>query len=282
MRQKIKRPVLRYHGGKFLLAPWIISHFPKHRIYVECFGGAASVLMQKPRSYAEVYNDKWDTVVNVFKVLRDPVMGRDLEISIRLTPFSRKEFEECSELNIATATDPIEKARLTILRSFAGFGSASTNAKHATGFRSNSHRSGTTPAQDWNNFPDHIKSFVARLQGVTIENKDYQEVIAQHDSPGTLIYLDPPYVHSTRNMQRGNAAYAFEMTEQDHIEMANVLARIKGMAVVSGYDNDLYRDLFGGWLKIERKAYADGAAERVECLWLNEKAASNNSKKLFL
>lgn len=281
MTQKIKRPVLRYHGGKFLLAPWIISHFPKHRIYVECFGGAASVLMRKPRSYAEVYNDMWDTVVNVFRVLRDSKLAYELEAQLRLTPFSRTEFEQCSEANIACATDQIEKARLTILRSFAGFGSASTNAKHATGFRANSHRSGTTPARDWNNFPDHIKSFVERLQGVTIENKDYREIICQHDSAETLIYLDPPYVHSTRNMQRGNAAYAFEMTEQDHIEMADKLKCIKGMAIISGYDNGLYGELFAGWLKIERKAFADGAAERIECLWLNERAANALNKKLF-
>lgn len=281
MVQKVKRPVLRYHGGKFLLAPWIISHFPKHKVYVECFGGAASVLMRKSRSYAEVYNDKWDTVVNVFKVLRDSKLACELERQLRLTPFSRTDFEQCSEINISTESCPVEKARLTILRSFAGFGSASTNAKHATGFRANSHRSGTTAAHDWKNFPDHIKSFVERLQGVTIENKDYRAVIDQHDGIETLIYLDPPYVHSTRNMQRGNAAYAFEMTEQDHMDMADKLSGIKGMAVISGYDNELYRILFKSWQKVERKAFADGAVERTECLWLNDRASKLLNKKLF-
>ncbi len=24
----IQSPVIRYHGGKFRLAPWVISHFP--------------------------------------------------------------------------------------------------------------------------------------------------------------------------------------------------------------------------------------------------------------
>ena len=273
--------MLRYHGGKFLLAKWIISHFPKHRTYVECFGGGGSVLMQKPRSYAEVYNDKWDTVVNVFEVLRDKEFAAELERRLRLTPYSRTEFNKCGELTIANTTDPIEKARLTILRSFAGFGSASTNAKHSTGFRANSNRSGTTPAQDWVNYPDNIKSFVDRLMGVVIENKDYREVISQHDSSETLFYLDPPYVHATRNMQRGNTDYAFEMTDEDHREMADVVNAIRGMAVISGYDSELYNEIFSNWSKVNRKAFADGAVERVECLWINDRAANALNKNLF-
>ena len=64
------RPVLRYHGGKFRLAPWILTFFPRHTVYVEPFGGAAPVLLQKERLGAECYNDLDGEVVNLFRVLR--------------------------------------------------------------------------------------------------------------------------------------------------------------------------------------------------------------------
>lgn len=265
----IKRPVLRYHGGKYKLAKWIISYFPEHKTYVEPFGGAASVLMQKPRSYAEVYNDKWQIVVNVFRVLRDPQMAKMLEKSIALTPYSRSEFEECGDFFINQIDDPIEKARRTIFRSFSGFGSASTNALHSTGFRANSTRLGTTPAHDWANYPIQIKEFTERLRGVTIENKDYKSIIKQQDSRNTLFFLDPPYVHSTRNMKRGNAAYAYEMSDQEHTEMASIVNAIEGKVIICGYESPLYKDLFAHWRMEQRETFADGAKARTEILWMN-------------
>lgn len=277
----IKRPVLRYHGGKFLLAKWIISHFPPHRIYTEVFGGAASVLMQKSRSHAEIYNDKWDIVVNVFRVLRDKESSERLEQLLRLTPFSRSEFEKTGDLQLCKIEDPVERARLTIFRSFAGFGNASTNNKHATGFRSNSSRRGTTPAQDWHHFPDHIKSFVDRLHAVVIENRDYSDVIMQHDSPQTLHYIDPPYPHVTRNMSRGNSSYACEIDDHVHRELAELLKGVRGYAIISGYRCDLYDELFPDYLRVEKKAFADGASPRIECLWINRAAASRLNKNLF-
>ena len=191
------RPVLRWHGGKWRLAPWIISHFPPHRIYVEPFGGAASVLLRKQRSYAEVYNDLDDEVVNLFRVLRDDPQSNGYTLIDFLihTPFARTEFEEAYE----ETTDPVERARRLIVRSFMGFGSNGHNAAVKTGFRSASSRSGTTPAHDWGNYPDVLETIIKRVRGVVIENRDAVAVMRQHDDPMALHYVDPPYLPQTRS-----------------------------------------------------------------------------------
>jgi len=238
--------------------------------------------MQKRRSYAEVYNDRWDVVVNVFRVMRDPGLAGKLEYQLRMTPFSRTEFNLCGDQDLALIECPIERARRTIIRSFMGFGSAATNADHATGFRASSNRSGTTAAHDWANYPNCISMFTERLKGVVIENRPYHQVLKQQDTPETLHYLDPPYVHATRNMKRGNAAYAHEFTDQDHIDMSETVKRLKGMVIISGYDCELYQEIFKGWKKITRAAKADGARDRIECLWLNDRAANLQiNKELF-
>ena len=267
------RPVLRYHGGKWLLAPWIIRHFPQHRVYTECFGGAASVLLQKPRCRAEVYNDLDSDLVNVFRVLRAATTVQDLQRSLMLTPFSREEFFAAYE----PATDPVERARRAIVRAFMGFGSAAFVAIHRTGFRANSNRSGTTPAQDWTHWPDEVPAFVERLRGVIVENRPALEILRQHDGPETLHYVDPPYVHSTRSFKwrATGQVYRHELTEEDHRQLAEVLHSLSGMVVLSGYACDLYDlELYRFWRRIERAAHADGARDRVEVLWLNPAAAT--------
>jgi DNA adenine methylase len=268
------RPFLRYHGGKWLLGLWIISHFGAHVVYVEPFGGAASVLLRKERSRVEVYNDLWGTVVNVFRVLRDPEKADQLARLLYLTPFARAEFEQITAKGLEELSD-VEQARRTILRSFAGFGSASTNGDHATGFRAVSIKSSKKAALNWANYPEQIGAFVERLRGVIIENRPAIDVIRQHDSPRTPFYLDPPYPHSTRNMSRGNAMYAHEMTDEDHVELARVSNDLAGMVIISGYDCALYRSLFGHWTQFETNHIVDGGNSRVESIWLNRAAVAN-------
>ncbi|MBB4212789.1 DNA adenine methylase [Rhodothalassium salexigens DSM 2132] len=256
-------PVLRWHGGKARLAPWIISHFPAHRVYVEPYGGAGSVLLSKPRAYAEVYNDLDGDVVTLFHILRTPGAAERLEEALRLTPFARTEYLAAYE----PCGDPVERARRLIVRSMMGHGS---NSPHSiTGFRADTRRDGGTPVRDWARYPDRLPEIVDRLRGVVIENRPAIAVMGAHDGEQTLHYVDPPYVPSTRGRGRD---YAFEMTEEDHADLADCLHRLRGMVVVSGYPSPLYERLYPKWERVERRAYADGARQRVECLWLNPAA----------
>lgn len=258
MTTKPTRPIMRYHGGKWRLAPWIIKHFPKHRVYVEPFGGGASVLLRKERVYAEVYNDLDGEIVNLFRVARDH--GEELERMLRLTPFAREVFED----SYAADCDPVCQAVKTVVRSFMGFGSNSHVRR--TGFRANSTRSGTIPAHDWMNYPEKLVAIVERLQGVVIENREAERVMRAHDSPETLHYVDPPYVWSTRGHGRD---YRYEMDDVEHVELCQFLRDLNGCVVLSGYPNSIYSDQLGDWLKVDRRAFADGARRRTECLWLS-------------
>ena len=254
------RPALRYHGGKWMLAPWIISHFPSsHRIYVEPFGGGASVLLRKQRTYAEIYNDLDGELVNLFQVIRDH--GDELKSRLYMTPFSREEFV----LSYQKSDDPVEQARRTVARSFMGFGSNAHNQK--TGFRSFARLQSASPAHDWANYPDAVTDIMERLRGVVIENKPAADLMLAQDSIDTLFYIDPPYVKSTRTDTSDD--YRFEMTDLEHEELAGILHGLDGMVVVSGYPCDLYNDLFSGWARTDKTALADGASPRTECLWIN-------------
>lgn len=260
---RVTRPVLRYHGGKWRLAPWILSHFPKHRIYTEGYGGAGSVLFQKSRCYSEVYNDLDDSVVNVFRVLREPTTAARLAELLALTPFSRAEWVLAHE----QTDEPVERARRTIVRSFAGFGSDSTLIHRNTGFRSNCNRMGTTPAVDWSRYPDHIRAFTSRLSGVLIDSKPALDVLREHDGSRTLHYVDPPYPLSVRSTRRG---YNFELTDDDHRDLATVLRSLRGHVVLSGYPCELYdRELYPDWIRVERPTVVFRQKKCIECLWLS-------------
>lgn len=286
---KPTRPVLRWHGGKWKLAPWIMQFFPQHRIYVEPFGGAGSMLMRKERVYAEVYNDLDDVVVNLFRVLRDEAKAARLTEQLRLTPFARAEFNEALE----AAEDDVERARHLIVRSYMGFGSnahssspvadktafktytrpADQDAYRSTGFRANSNRSGTTPAHDWANYPDALPAIVERLRGVIVESRPAIDVMKQHDGGGTLHYVDPPYLPETRSPANKydlkHRMYRHELSVDDHKELLAFLQTLEGMVALSGYPSPLYDDALHDWKRVTTQALADGARKRTEVLWLN-------------
>ncbi len=270
------RPVLRYHGGKWMIAPWIIDHFPPHRAYVEPFGGAASVLLRKPRVPFEVYNDLSGEIVDLFRVLRSRKQSRDLRRACALTPYAREEFAAAYE----PTEDRVERARRLVVRSQMGFGNSGA-VRRSTGFRAWSRESGSCPANDWRGWPDEVPAFAERLRGVTIERKPAIDVIQRHAGGDSLIYADPPYPTSTRGEQR----YAHEMGDDDHRAMAEALRASAGYVVISGYACDLYdRELFPEWKRVERDTFADGGLARTEVLWLSPRTAealAGRQERLF-
>lgn len=86
---------------------------------MEPFGGAASILLRNTRSYAEIYNDMDDDVVNLFEILRSDESDKLVEM-LRLTPFSKAEFERAYQISDI----PIERARKLVIRSYMGFRSS--------------------------------------------------------------------------------------------------------------------------------------------------------------
>ncbi len=264
----VTSPALRYHGGKFRLAPWIMQFFPEHQTYVEPFGGAAGVLLQKPRSYAEVYNDIDGEIVNFFRVLRVPEMRQQLVELVSLTPYARAEYEQAWE----ETDDPIERARRVAIRAQMGFGIAGAT-KGVTGFRIDTKRAYRTAQHLWTEYPEAIAAAGRRFQDVLVENRPAIDIMLQHDRVDTLHFVDPPYVLSTRVLQaNGKGYYRHEMTDSDHLDLLRVLLELEGMVVISGYDSELYRDRLSGWETFQttsRISAGRGTALRTETVWIN-------------
>lgn len=270
---------MRYHGGKFRLAPWVMGFFPPHDTYVEPFGGAGGVLMHKPRSTSEVYNDLDGDIVNVFRVLQCPEKSAELQRLLAVTPYARDEFNLAYE----PTDNPVEQARRTLIRAQMGFGSAGAS-KGKTGFRIDSGRKYATAMQLWADYHQQVDVFTDRLAGVLLENRNAIEVIANHDRPETLFYVDPPYVHSSRVNVGSNRYYRQEMTDDDHAELVATLLDVQGLVVLSGYENPIYNGLLTDWTQHKtqaRIAANRGVGLRTEVVWLNPACADLQQQRGF-
>ncbi|CAJ3454861.1 D12 class N6 adenine-specific DNA methyltransferase [Burkholderia pseudomallei] len=154
-----------------------------------------------------------------------------------------------------------------------GFGSAGAT-KGATGFRIDTKRNYGTAMHVWAHVPEKLAQFGHRLRGVLIENRPALRVIRDHDTPSTLFYVDPPYVHDTRKM--GSACYRHEMSDDDHRELLEVLLAVEGMVVLSGYPHPLYDTMLARWERVETSATmaaGRGTGIRTEVLWISPRAA---------
>jgi len=263
------RAVLRYFGGKWAISAWVLSHFPQHRIYVEPYGGAASVLLRKVRSDVEIYNDLDEEIVGLMRVLQDRVQCAELFRRLRRTPYSRREFE----LAFEPSHDPVVRAQRTIVRAYQSFHHSSVHDPKKRSFADARHRTGTGKGKigEWVSYPRILSKVHQRMQGVGIECRDALAVIKAQDTPQTLYFVDPPYVPTARS----DTGYRHELTMAMHVELLDMLKSVSGMVVLAGYPSQLYDDTLTGWTRVERPHRAAGSNRvRTEVLWLSPSAVA--------
>jgi len=177
-----------YPGGKTPYWKQIIQHFPDHRRYVEPFGGGAAVLLNKPESYIEVYNDIDDDVVHFFRVVRERC--DELKDWLRCVPFSEDVHDRWARefFDGYRPEDDIERAGRWFFLRYAQFGAA---LDRKSGFKRSGKRN---EARSFRGGIEALDEVVDRLQEVTIANEDYRDILNRYDGVDTLFYLDVPYV----------------------------------------------------------------------------------------
>lgn len=262
----VLRPPVKWHGGKRYLASRIISHFPEHRVYLEPFGGGASVLLNKPPVEVETYNDLDHRITRLFRVLRDE--GAAFLEKVRLIPYSQVEFEDASRYP-ENATD-LDYAIRDFVRWRQSFGGKGQSWSYTTS-RARGGMAGDVNA--WWTAIDLLPVIIGRLRRVQIICQPAIEAIPRFDHPEGLIYCDPPYVHETRAIG-SRKVYGVEMSDRDHQELATLLLGCKAKVVLSGYRCPLYNELYSSWTRVEFDIANHAAGGRKksrerECLWMN-------------
>jgi DNA adenine methylase len=266
-RVRRRRIVFGWYGGKFSHLDWLLPLLPDAHHYCEPFSGSAAVLLNRAPSPVETYNDVDGEVVNFFRVLRD--QGPEIERAIGLTPFSREEYHRAILGNREGITD-LERARRFYIRARqTRTGLAQTASLGRWANCKDTSRAGMSGVVSrWLGGVEALADISTRMMRVQIENRPATDVIRLYDSPRTLFYCDPPYLHDTRGDSK---AYGFEMREDEHVDLATALNRCRGKVAISGYRNRLMDRWYKGWTRFDAPAKQCHSIKKIrqECLWMN-------------
>lgn len=266
--QKQRKIVFGWYGGKYSHLDWLLPLLPECHHYCEPFAGSGAVLLNREPAPIETYNDMDGDVVNFFRVLRD--QPEQLIRGISLTPFSREEYFWA--IYDSSEADPVERARRFYIKARqTRTGLAQTASLGRWANCKDTSRAGMSGVVSrWLGGVAALNEIAQRLLRVQIENRPAIEVLQLYDSPTTLFYCDPPYLHATRGDAK---AYAFEMDEDQHREFAAAANRCTGKVAVSGYDHPLMEELFppDRWVRTQGadKTIHSTKGSRQEVLWTN-------------
>ena len=220
---------LNWVGGKRLLRKEIVARIPLHTCYVEVFGGAGWALFHKDPSDSEVevYNDIDNRLVDLYRCVKyhPEEMQREMEYLF----ISRKIFRDFLEQEGFTDIQRSVRFLYLIKRSFAGKGKTFPACKKGGGHKAS-----------WIKLTQYLQEVSMRLDRVTIECKDFKELIPAYDTENTFFYLDPPY-YKFRD-------YKHNFKEEDYSDLLSALSQIQGKFILSLSDHPLMREIFGGFI----------------------------------
>jgi DNA adenine methylase len=263
------KPVLKYRGSKWRLAPWIVRHFPApttYTTYLEPYFGSGAIFFTMPPARHEILNDLSGDVVNLFTVLRDH--GQALAALIQMTPWARAEYEAsyaASAIPVSSLCDQrLEAARRFLVRCWQA---QHLDFTRQTAWRHQGVRAHSSTTALWSKLPDRLFQVINRLKAAEIECRPALDLIARNARPEVLLYVDPPYVLATRGRRR---LYQQEMSDADHLALLDALDTHPGPVVLSGYPSALYTERLAPakWRYVERPATAEGGGRRIEALWI--------------
>jgi DNA adenine methylase len=266
-QRRSKMIAFGYYGGKYAHLDFLLPLLPTHYDhFCEPFGGSAAVLVNRPPAPVETYNDLDGEVVNFFECLRDH--GNELIRLISLTPFSREELvRACGPV---AGLSELERARRFFVRARqTRTGLAQTSSEGRWAHCVLTSRAGMAGAVSrWLGSVEGLPEIVQRFQRVQIENAPAIEVIRRYDSPRTLFYCDPPYLHEARGDAK---AYSHEMSDTDHEELASVLHSVRGAVALSSYRCALMDKLYQDWRRMDAgpRLCNSSKGARTESVWLN-------------
>jgi DNA adenine methylase len=268
-------PPLKYHGGKNYLADKIIPLMPEHIHYVEpFFGGGAVMLAKESEGVSEVANDINGWLTNFWSVLSDLQLFEEFIRLAEAMPFSQRRWEQAAALMrqkpMVRQHNRVRAALIFFV--FCRQSRAGLMQDFATLSRNRVRRGMNEQASAWLTAVDGLRDVHDRLKRVVILNKPAIQVIQQQDGPGTLQYLDPPYLHETRSSTDSYGPY--EMSVEDHAELLDTIKQCEGKVMLSGYDNQLYKEQLADWTRHEfdlPNNAAGGAkkARMTEVVWCN-------------
>jgi len=264
------KSLISWYGGKHKMVKYINCFIPFNKIntYVEVFGGGGHVLINKPFSPIEVYNDINKGLYSIFRCLNDVEKTKILIEKLLKTDYNEDEFLYAYN-NWDKVQDEIEMAKLTFILSTQSFNSSCC------------HWNRPCSPKDLEQYHRKIISildFVPRFKNVIVENMTFEEIIKKYDDINTFFYMDPPYVPSTRTTKD---VYKYEMKDELHEKMVDILMNIRGKALVSGYDNPIYNRISdGNWSKVSLGRFSKSSQKTKkggykqfgeEFLWMNYK-----------